>query len=191
VPTVTKTVKLPDPLNERLRNYCFTRNLTQQDVFLQAIENYLEEAAGAEAPAEASLADDDTVIPMFLRRRKAVRHVPLQSAHQDYLAARERNRRTIGTPAAKRGKPIIDLTGQKFGHLTVLSLVPREQWSSASAWWWVQCDCPKQTRKKVSSNALRTGRTQSCGCIRGRPRTQGAFEKVQRAGEQRGIEALS
>jgi hypothetical protein len=68
---------------------------------------------------------------------------------------------------------IVDLTGQTYGHLTVLGLVPREQWgASGGAWWWVQCDCSQKTRKKVSGHALRTGKTQTCGCRR-RPRTHG------------------
>jgi hypothetical protein len=67
----------------------------------------------------------------------------------------------------------VDLTGQTYGHLTVLGLVPREQWgASGGAWWWVQCDCSQKTRKKVSGHALRTGKTQTCGCRR-RPRTHG------------------
>jgi hypothetical protein len=161
VPTVSKTVKLPDQLNEQLRNYCFTRNLAQQDVILQAIEKFLDEA-----------------IPMS--RRKPARHVPLQSAHQDYLAARERNRRTTG------GRPIIDLTGQKFGHLTVLSLAPRDQWRSASAHWWVECDCPQKTRKLVSGIDLRSGNTKSCGCTSA-PNGAGRRTRAKEWGDALGV----
>lgn len=176
IPTVTKTVKLPVPINDWLRNYCFMREQSQQDVILQAIEQYLaaqerhvdnfdkiieaakimrrydrgEEAfehvlgqmnhtemqlvtfagkmlegkcycvstdnlksamleryralakhlgAGEEAkPNDAFIGVPGLTYTLFKppgaipMRRKPVRHVPLQSAHQDYLAARERNR---------------------------------------------------------------------------------------------------
>lgn len=58
---------------------------------------------------------------------------------------------------------LIDLTGQKFGRLTVLSLVPREERPDQKhAYWYCQCDCG--TIKKVESYHLRKGQIQSCGC---------------------------
>jgi DNA-binding transcriptional regulator YdaS (Cro superfamily) len=42
VPTVAKTVKLPGPLNERLRRFSFAKGISQQDVILAAVVGYLE-----------------------------------------------------------------------------------------------------------------------------------------------------
>lgn len=56
----------------------------------------------------------------------------------------------------------IDLTGKKFGRLTV---VKRDMSidSKRGAFWLCQCDCGKE--KSISSSALRRGATQSCGCL--------------------------
>lgn len=61
---------------------------------------------------------------------------------------------------------LIDLTGQKFNHLTVLerdlSYVPKG--TDRQARWKCKCDCGNLTI--VAGNALRTGKTKSCGCLR-------------------------
>ena len=55
----------------------------------------------------------------------------------------------------------IDLTGIKFTRLTVLSQTKLR--SGTSIIWLCHCDCGKDCL--VSSNNLRTGNTQSCGCL--------------------------
>lgn len=55
-----------------------------------------------------------------------------------------------------------DLTGQKFGRLTVLHL---EEQKGKNYIWLCKCDCGNLT--KVSSSNLRSGHTKSCGCLRG------------------------
>lgn len=55
----------------------------------------------------------------------------------------------------------IDLTGKKFGRLTVLSFNP--QVNGVRATWNCKCDCGKES--KVCGNNLRIGMTKSCGCI--------------------------
>ena len=55
----------------------------------------------------------------------------------------------------------IDLTGKKFGRLTVLKALPKVNFMY---YWEVQCDCG--TIKKVDGKALRGGFTESCGCLR-------------------------
>lgn len=52
----------------------------------------------------------------------------------------------------------IDLSGQKFGRLTVVSRAVK----GPRAWWNCKCDCG--TEKIVSATGLRCG-TQSCGCF--------------------------
>lgn len=59
----------------------------------------------------------------------------------------------------------IDLTGQKFGRLTVIERV--EDYISPSGYkkirWLCQCECGNTTAVEASS--LRTGHVKSCGCI--------------------------
>jgi hypothetical protein len=54
-----------------------------------------------------------------------------------------------------------DLTGRKFGKLTVLNQAPNR---GKRIYWNVICDCGK--KKEVGASPLRDGRTVSCGCIR-------------------------
>lgn len=56
---------------------------------------------------------------------------------------------------------IIDLTGQRFGKLSVIKEVGREKSGSVS--WQCKCDCGKLTT--TSSTYLRKGHTKSCGCL--------------------------
>lgn len=57
---------------------------------------------------------------------------------------------------------LIDLTGRRFGRLTVLEYAGADK--GKRAMWRCQCDCGKE--KVVTSYSLQTGRTQSCGCFR-------------------------
>ena len=60
---------------------------------------------------------------------------------------------------------IIDMTGKKVGHLTVLARDPNNHYRS-EAFWICECDCPNHTRISVCGSALRNGHTKSCGCYR-------------------------
>lgn len=53
----------------------------------------------------------------------------------------------------------IDITGQKFGHLTAL------EYDKQQHKWLCQCDCENNTRVYVDSWNLRSGLTKSCGCL--------------------------
>ena len=58
----------------------------------------------------------------------------------------------------------VDITGQKFGKLTALRIVDRPEFiHKRGLFWECTCDCGNTTI--VSSNALRTGGTTSCGCM--------------------------
>lgn len=59
-------------------------------------------------------------------------------------------------------KKIKDLTGQRFGKLTTIYRTNEKK--NSSYIWVCQCDCGKTT--KVSSNALLSGNSKSCGCRR-------------------------
>ena len=56
----------------------------------------------------------------------------------------------------------IDLTGQRFGLLTVVRKTDKRQGSSVI--WECKCDCGKTAF--VSTIMLRSGNAQSCGCLR-------------------------
>ena len=56
----------------------------------------------------------------------------------------------------------LDLTGQRYGKLTVLR--PAENIGACTAWV-CRCDCGQET--VVRTDNLRHGRTKSCGCQRG------------------------
>lgn len=55
----------------------------------------------------------------------------------------------------------IDLTGQRFGRLSVAG--PTEKRSGHCVVWYCLCDCGRIA--EISSNSLRTGNTKSCGCL--------------------------
>ena len=57
----------------------------------------------------------------------------------------------------------IDLTGRQFGKLIVISREENDKWGAAN--WKCICNCIDKNIKIATSKNLRTGRTQSCGCI--------------------------
>ena len=59
-----------------------------------------------------------------------------------------------------RGRKVIDVTGQKFGRLTVISRA--ENSKTGQVRWLCECECGNQT--VVQGADLRRGRTKSCGC---------------------------
>lgn len=59
------------------------------------------------------------------------------------------------------GKPLRDLTGQVFGHLTAIELGPKLK-PTPGAWWLCQCDCG--ATKSIRSSDLTGGKVRSCGC---------------------------
>lgn len=58
---------------------------------------------------------------------------------------------------------LIDLTGQKFGRLTVLYRGDKVE-HGKSVKWYCQCDCGNCCW--ITSNGLRTGNSKSCGCLK-------------------------
>ena len=58
---------------------------------------------------------------------------------------------------------IKDLTGQKFGRLTAIKMAELDKWGQAK--WLCECDCGNLVN--IKSGNLRSGHTQSCGCLWG------------------------
>lgn len=59
-----------------------------------------------------------------------------------------------------------DITGQRFGRLVVLGISHRRRRSSriVIVHWQCRCDCG--TEANISTSDLRSGNTQSCGCLK-------------------------
>lgn len=58
-----------------------------------------------------------------------------------------------------------NLTGQRFGRLTVIGKAERpDGYKATNAWWECRCDCGNTVR--VISTSLRNGDSTSCGCYR-------------------------
>lgn len=71
---------------------------------------------------------------------------------------------------------IKDLTGQRFGRLTVISR--GDNTKNGGATWVCTCDCGKQKEKSVPTHDLICGKVRSCGCLffvsnKGRRKTHG------------------
>jgi hypothetical protein len=58
-------------------------------------------------------------------------------------------------------RKLIDLTGVRFGRLYVIGLAPEKRYNKPA--WLCRCDCGRV--KVVPGNALRMGKTRSCGCL--------------------------
>ena len=65
----------------------------------------------------------------------------------------------IAAKPPKHSRKKLDLTGQRFGRLTVVG--PVENIGSRTAWL-CRCDCGRET--VVKTHRLRSGHTASCGC---------------------------
>lgn len=59
---------------------------------------------------------------------------------------------------------VLDITNHKYGKLTVIKRHGRN--TSNKITWLCKCDCGNETI--VAGNSLRTGYTESCGCLKGR-----------------------
>lgn len=71
--------------------------------------------------------------------------------------------RTCGDKSHRTATNMVDLTGQKFGRLTVeYPTVRRDR--RGSVYWHCLCECGREA--EISESALRHGNCQSCGCLR-------------------------
>ena len=72
--------------------------------------------------------------------------------------------RKYGIPMRKAkagGRNLVDLTGMKFGRLTVIEKAVNPH-NNTDAYWKCKCDCGKI--KNICGRSLRKGLTTSCGC---------------------------
>jgi hypothetical protein len=59
----------------------------------------------------------------------------------------------------------IDLTGQKFGRLTVIEMAEKVRIKNTTKIYW-KCLCDCGNEKNILLGSLRSGRTKSCGCLK-------------------------
>lgn len=87
------------------------------------------------------------------------------------------------TIASARGRRVEDLTGQRFHRLVVVRFDSNRKWKTGNRqrFWLCQCDCGKST--VLSTNALKTGNTKSCGCYK--------IEQTKKANSTHGHARLS
>lgn len=72
-------------------------------------------------------------------------------------------------------KSALDLTGQRFGRLTVMQ--PTEERKRQSVVWECKCDCGATAF--VSCHNLKYGKTRSCGCLRKKITKQEQAEELE------------
>ena len=75
-----------------------------------------------------------------------------------------RQAKNLGLPrrVVRKGK-ITDISGRQFGRWRVIALHPKRT-RGGQARWLCRCDCGRE--RIVLGSCLRSGRSQSCGCIR-------------------------
>lgn len=67
----------------------------------------------------------------------------------------------------KKERVLLDLTGERYGNLSVISRAERRKSYSkktGTAWFWL-CLCDCGNTKKIIASSLRSGKTKSCGCL--------------------------
>lgn len=57
-----------------------------------------------------------------------------------------------------------DISGQRFGKLVALYIDEEKSKERKRLYWWCQCDC-NSPLKSIDGASLRSGNTQSCGCV--------------------------
>jgi len=72
------------------------------------------------------------------------------------------------------GKQFENLTGQKFGHYTVI----KRDKSKKVSYWFCQCDCGNLNLVSVHTSALKNGQSWHCGCVNNHDLTGKRFGKL-------------
>lgn len=110
-----------------------------------------------------------------LKKIKGLRKKGLSILQISYELNRDKS--TISKYIKQMGlkdKTIIDLTGQKFGKLTVLKLDHIEK---SKKYWLCKCDCGKE--KIVNGYSLKRGDTKSCGCLRKKGKSKAIMKQKE------------
>lgn len=86
-----------------------------------------------------------------------------------------------GRPRDIRRPQWIDMTGWRFGRLTVIRIAPvSKNGKQHCRRWWVKCDCG-HAEHLVSGTCLRQGIARSCGCLKSEAvRTAAAKKRAER-----------
>ena len=76
------------------------------------------------------------------------------------------------------GRKPVDLTGQRFGRLTVMNRAPTRL-NRRGARWSCKCDCGES--RVIAADTLRRGQSHSCGCLRREIRAERNRERARPA----------
>jgi hypothetical protein len=100
---------------------------------------------------------------------KAEDAAELKKRRAKYFAMRKERKRLglscKGLPPRINKTQIIDLTGQRFGRLTVIRQAPTSKNRGKNRCCYVKCDCPRRGVYLVAQTNLRQGLAKSCGCL--------------------------
>jgi GDP-L-fucose synthase len=102
----------------------------------------------------------------YIQLRKSGQDIAIEIGCKSDTVYKYLRLHNIKTNRGRYRKSLIDLTGQRFGKLVVLKLA--DQIKKKIVDWKCKCDCGNEAI--VSTGQLRSGRTKSCGCFRGRER---------------------
>ena len=73
-------------------------------------------------------------------------------------------------PRAKETKPrgsrAPDLSGNRYGNLTILSIAPKGEWTSKGSHWKCKCDCGNVITMAMRFFARQLNPKTDCGCIK-------------------------
>ncbi len=81
----------------------------------------------------------------------------------------------VGLDSKRHEKKLDDLTGRKYGYLTVLDLFRDSKHNRDVVW---RCECECGNEKFVTTNSLLNNKNISCGCHDGKPQRSPVYDMV-------------
>lgn len=76
---------------------------------------------------------------------------------------------------------LIDLTGRRFGRLTVIKRVENDKWGKSR--WLCRCSCEDENETIVLDRCLKNSQTRSCGCLQKEIATKHGHNRVNETTE--------
>lgn len=138
--------------------YCSGKKILPEDSFSGQRKNFIQ-----------LWSDKNTISPfeVSVGSEKIVYWKCENGAHEDYKRSmchsNTYNYRCPKCGKEKQKTPLIDLTGEKFGYLTVLKIDEDKRLKTNRIYWKCKCRCGRE--KSILGEHLRSGRTKSCGCL--------------------------
>lgn len=116
------------------------------------------------------LATKEEKLKANLKGRDAYWVVKCNICGKEYIRGRQVLRTGNSKCDCQRSNLPVDLTGQKFGKLTVVRMATLEERRARSntkrTFCWCKCDCGNSELLYIKCNSLLTGNVKSCGCLK-------------------------